>query len=172
MCEGAACFIEVAGVNPYRMTWGGFWDKDHHVWLTTEFHELIDLTISQLHLHPVAIDKRYNNIPAIWWSPIDISPSCFRYLPSKFNIYPKLEGQDELDMNAFLLSVDEFKKRILNGENIETISDYILEGLDSLSYLLSTKDHWAMGAYFADQKQIPFPDWIVNREAELMRNYS
>lgn len=34
---GACCFPIVSGINPYQISWGGFWDKDHHVWLISDF---------------------------------------------------------------------------------------------------------------------------------------
>jgi len=63
---GSCCFslIEKKTKN---FCWGGFWDKDHHVWLITEFEELIDFTISLVHLHPKIITKNdFEEIPPLW----------------------------------------------------------------------------------------------------------
>ena len=51
LVHGAACFSQVYAGPPVVVSWGGFWEKDHHVWLMTELNELVDITVSQLHLH-------------------------------------------------------------------------------------------------------------------------
>lgn len=78
---GAACFSEVNRKPPVEVSWGGFWDQDHHIWTLTEYDEIVDLTITQLHLHPAKQRCDAVPIPAVWWSPSHRWPSIILYLP-------------------------------------------------------------------------------------------
>ena len=62
---GAVCFPKILDGGQFA-GWAGFWDADHHVWLETEFNEVVDLSISQLHDHPRTIEREMQT-PAIWW---------------------------------------------------------------------------------------------------------
>lgn len=48
---GTVCVAE-AFEYPGYATWGGFWDQAHHLWLTTQYDELEDLSIVRVHRHP------------------------------------------------------------------------------------------------------------------------
>jgi hypothetical protein len=93
--SGAACFAEVA---PGVLTWGGFWDEDHHVWVVAELGELIDLTISKLHLHPSSSRANFEPIPAVWWDNLDYMPCAFRYLPDTWGHVGTLLQADENEL--------------------------------------------------------------------------
>ena len=62
---GAVCFPKILWGGQFA-GWTGFWDADYHVWLETEFNEIVDLSISQLHDHPRTIEREMQT-PAIWW---------------------------------------------------------------------------------------------------------
>ncbi|ENM5895723.1 hypothetical protein NTH50_003915 [Vibrio mimicus] len=57
---------QVFAENSIAPRWNGFWGDDHHVWLMTEFGELVDLTIKYLHLYPVTKGNNQLEMPAIW----------------------------------------------------------------------------------------------------------
>ena len=49
---GSVCILEVyKRKSEVGFCWGGFWDDQSHLFNITEFSELVDLTISQLHLN-------------------------------------------------------------------------------------------------------------------------
>ena len=78
---GEVCVPQVFLDNKIAPKWNGFWGDDHHVWLMTEFGELVDLTIKYLHLHPVAKGNSQLEMPAIWWSETSRLPNVIKYLP-------------------------------------------------------------------------------------------
>jgi len=167
---GSACVLKVHRSYPHDPNFGGFWEEDHHVWAVTEFMELVDLTISQLHLHPGSSRTDGLPIPPIWWDEISRWPESIKYLP---------DGVARIDLtpeeNAELVKVCARSsltlKQILDaGRDTGTISfEPILSGAESLSALADSGDVWATFTIRAHQARVPMPDWIVNREAELRK---
>lgn len=162
---GATCVPRVIGTSPYQLSWNGFWDKDHHIWLMTEFCEIVDLTISQLHLHPLNIHYKAHAIPPLWWYPGDEIPSMFKYLPDGKT--PALEDESKEDLQQL--------RTVLRQELANAISTseygFILHGMVSMEQLLNTGDHWAAGVLTMQQMNLPLPEWIANRERELLMRH-
>lgn len=75
---GAACFPKILDTGRFA-GWTGYWEEDHHVWIETEFNEIVDLSISQLHEHPRTIVPEMKT-PAIWWDQKSGWPPIIRYL--------------------------------------------------------------------------------------------
>lgn len=174
---GSCCFSIVNGTNPYEVNWGGFWDKDHHVWLISEFFEIIDFTISKFHLHPCRKDKKeLQQIPAIWWAPADISPPIFRYLPDNplSIVDPRLEGEENENLIRYFAELDDIKTRRLNlqEKNIELKEFETLTGVQKLNEMLDNGNNWIRGSFLIQEKNIPFPDWIREKENKLLTRYS
>ena len=168
--EGSACLGLVYGNNPYRITWGGFWDKDHHYWLTSEYGDIIDFTISKLHIHPY--EKIQNQVPIlpIWWTPIDISPPIFKYLPKTFGRpQDKLEKEESIKLKEFK---DDILKIIEEGtlNSHELNSFEILTGREKFIQLYEQRNTWIY-IFIEKHKELKWPDWILNREQELIQNY-
>ena len=168
---GSCCFSIVRGQYPYNLTWGGFWDKDYHIWVITEYHELVDFTISQMHLHPkLDLQVKIEPILPLWYSPIDTMPSILKYLPQDFNIVvqEKLSGQDKVDLDSLLALAK--KKLILARENNQyrMYEKFIIENPSVLEHLLKNGNVWMKGSVMMQQKQIPLPAWIQNKEKELL----
>lgn len=174
--EGSCCFPNVKGENPYDFFWGGFWDNDHHIWLQSEFFEIIDFTITKLNQHPKSINNQnVHSIPVIWWSPADLTPSIFKYLPRKLNVQVTIDlrGKEKEDLENFLTRVQEIKNERLseNQKNYSLYQDEILENPESLDQLFRKGNHWLRGSFVVQQKNIAFPEWIIKKEQELMENY-
>lgn len=165
---GAVCAAEVFR-EPGVAAWGGFWDKDHHIWLATEFYEYVDLSISQLHLHPRRRRTDAIPIPPLWWSDITSWPPVLKYLPDT-PIQMGLECQEDIDdMKAFQQKVDSAFDTMLSHDNFEKIAfGAILGGPESMNGLYEQGNEWVVRALVFQERSIPFPDWIRDREAELV----
>ena len=165
---GSVCFSSVRGYNPYQVTWEGFWDKNYHIWIITDFFEIVDLTISQLNVHPATTSKYTHSIPPLWWSPADLFPPIFKYLPDgQANV--GLIGEDLNLFEQFKNYVKEFKHKVINGLNINDLNfEVILTGPSALDNLLENGNHWALGSLLISQRAIEFPEWIKNKEKELL----
>jgi hypothetical protein len=158
---GATCFPRVIGEQPYQLSWNGFWGKDHHIWLMTEFYEIVDLTISQLHLHQLNINLKAHAIPPLWWYPGDEMPSMFKYLPS--GKAPMLEDESKEDLQRLRIVTEQ----ILANDVDSTDFSPILHGIESMNQLFENGDHWAIGVLALQEMNTQLPEWILNREKEL-----
>lgn len=165
---GAVCAAEVFR-EPGVVAWGGFWDKDHHIWLATEFYEYVDLSISQLHLHPRRRRADAIPMPPLWWSDIGSWPPVLKYLPDT-PIQIGLEFQEDIDdMKAFQAAVDSAFETILQHGDVEKIAfGAILGGPETMNALYEQDNEWVVRALVFQEQSIDFPDWIRDREAELI----
>lgn len=165
---GALCAAEV--FEDGTATWGGFWGQDHHVWLTTEFSELVDLSITQLHRHPKSRRSDGIPIPAIWWNDLGRWPPVLRYMPDS-PISIGLEGPDRTDLEAFKSRVKEALEAEVARKNVSDIGfGPILENVGTMD-LLHDRNDWLTRAILFQDRNIPFPAWIGRRERELTEAY-
>jgi hypothetical protein len=121
---GAACFAQAYRNSPGKTGWAGFWDRDHHVWLVTEFAELVDLTISELHLQPLSRSGDAEPIPPLWWNEISEWPWIIRYLPEGL-VSPafQFETREEMeDVNRFKALVLETLERYMAERRAEDVA--------------------------------------------------
>lgn len=168
---GSLCVMKVSVDDPPIIGWTGFWDQEHHVWLITEFDEIVDLTISHLHLHPSTSGKGDEPIPPVWWNPIDVWPSIIKYLP---------EGPIQIQLEEKEMRLLEKLKDSL-GSSIEFVNqnfsldnnlfDDILFGPSSLDLLTSKGNSWLKKCLQIQNIHIQVPDWISNKENELINKY-
>lgn len=167
---GATCWAKVS-TDGLPEGWNGFWGDDHHVWVATEFYELVDLTISKLHLHPASLNSPQREVPAVWWGDISRWPHVIKYLPT---------GRAGLGLNeSDLEDLELFKKRVLrifseigSGDlEIPCFPGPILHGPDCLNRLHSEGHAWVNDAYFFEKHNVPLPEWIIRRELELRKQY-
>lgn len=164
--NGACCFITTKGSTP--ISWGGFWDKDHHVWLITEFFEIVDLTVSQLHLHPSKNNGELDPIPALWWQPADYTPSIFKYLPDSIvseNVLTEF-SEDQTLLENFLDYIDQLL--LESNTNFYSFNIPVIDGPETLNKLYEHGNEWARGACLSNDS--PMPIWVRNRELELIQN--
>lgn len=164
---GAACFPKIL-TNGQFGGWTGFWDKHHHVWLETEYGEVVDLSISQLHEHPKTGAPEIQS-PAIWWDQKYAWPPIIRYL---FDIRADRidlgTAKDQASYEQFLVKVQAAFLSTLANKTVQDISfSPLLSDIDQLNTWTEECRPWAIGALTVLHRQIAFPEWIVNREKEI-----
>lgn len=167
---GSVCVIEVyKDKNNYGWNWGGFWDNEHHIFVISEFSDLIDLTISQLPFHPISEKKEYLPLLPVWWSPISKWPPMIKYLPEKkAEISLSHSEMDSLD--NFLNLTENIADDFLATCSIEDIVfQPILTGLDSLNSLTESGNEWLKYSKKIILGGINYPDEIIKREEELIK---
>jgi hypothetical protein len=166
---GAVCVAGVTTSNPFEINWHGFWGDDHHIWAVTEHMELIDLTISQLHVHPASTDRRYEPMPAIWWNPIDRWPPVLKYLPDGV-VKRALSADESADLAAFRERVLRLKTELIDSLSVDDVLHFepILYGPDWANTLTTTGHSWLVKSLTIQDHKIPLPDWVAARERELM----
>lgn len=163
---GAVCFAEVFDSGS-DFAWGGFWDRDHHVWLVTEFGEYVDLSISQMHKHPGSRRSDGIPVPAVWWDDISRWPSVITYLPDS-PIGIGLEGGDAVDLARFLDLVQQAFHDLVTRSEVHSVKfGPLLTGPDGLNELHAKGLPWAVRAYEFEVRNVHRPSWIVDRQAEL-----
>jgi hypothetical protein len=151
---------------PYQVGWAGFWDQDHHVWVESQGNELVDLSISQLHLHPRSTTTD-EPIPPIWWSPANEWPPTMLYLPSG-SVTPQLEGDEAKQLESLLAQLPEVQQRVIAScTEAEIRGQPILLGLDHLNQLASNGNMWAQKSGQVIAQKVPLPDWVKNRFFEI-----
>ena len=159
------CAAEVFYNTDY-VTWGGFWDKDHHVWLISEFNEIIDLTITKIHEHPSRSRSDGIPKPAVWWQDPTGMPPVIKYIPHG-KITLQLDEEETTDIDTFLQLVVSEKERILSQYDIMDINMRpTLYDLSSFNYLHEKGHPWLIKSFIFQEKNIPFPKWIIDKEKE------
>jgi hypothetical protein len=165
---GAVCAAEVFE-DPTVVGWGGFWGQDHHVWLVTQFHELVDLSIGRLYRHPRR--KRTDGVPMppVWWTDIVTWPPVLKYLAdSRTDV--RLDPEETEDLELFLAHVDSTFDACLRQKDIgQSHFGSVLGGPRSMNELYESGDQWVVRALFFQEHSIAMPDWILEREEQLVR---
>ena len=168
---GSVCVIEVfkdKGKTAWQ--WGGFWDQDHHIFTVTENSDLVDLTISQLHLHPHSDNKDFIPILPVWWSPINKWPPLIKYLPEK-RAEISLKQNEMDDLEAFLKITSDTADEIIADKNAEDIVfSPFLTGIASLNQFTIEGNEWLAKAKNIVLKGIAYPDEIIEKENALLHS--
>lgn len=165
---GAVCVAEVFEDAGFA-TRGGFWDQDHHLWLTTEYDELVDLSISQIHRHPRSQRSEGIAIPAVWWSDLGQWPPVIRYLPDA-PVKIGLQGEDVADLSSFQGKVmAALDARLATNSVQDTAFARMLCDVDGMNEATRLGDPWLTRAVVFVDGHIPFPDGIQQRERQLNR---
>lgn len=164
---GAFCIVEVFD-DLRNLRWGGFWDRDHHVWAMTDFGEVIDVSISQLHHHPAASRNDAIPTPAIWWTDAGVMPPIFRYLPDT-PVHSLADAAEAVDLLQFETQVmAEFEKTLATSAVADVSFGPILDCMETLQTMKDSGEVWATKAFAVQQLRLPFPAWITTREEELV----
>jgi hypothetical protein len=165
---GALCAAEVYEEWGHD-GWGGFWGADHHVWLVTEFNELVDLSIAELHRHPVSRRSDGIPIPPLWWETLDSWPPVIRYLPDSVVGNVALSPPEMSDLDAFTEATRARCSSLIAERRVDQISfGPFLESVDSMNRLHETGHPWLTRAIAFQDFGKTFPAWIREREAELI----
>jgi len=168
---GSICTIEVHKTgDTVDWSWSGFWGKEHHIFVISEFSDLIDFTIGQLHLHPHTIN--HNSLPMLpfWWSPINKWPPLIKYLPES-PVEISLAPNEMNDLNNFLICVTEINKNILQNYSPDDIKFWpIITGIEALNEITQSGNAWLNYASRFCSQGIELPEWIIKREKELVQS--
>ena len=164
---GAVCFPKILAGGQFA-GWTGFWDADHHVWLETEFNEVVDLSISQLHAHPRTREREMQT-PAIWWEQRIGWPPIIRYLCDTYVDDVALEDAgDQESYVQYLKKVQAEFLSILADKSVEDVAfSPLLADIDQLNTWTEEGHPWATAALTVLEYQIPFPPWIAERQREI-----
>ncbi|MFA6238137.1 MAG: hypothetical protein WC635_12460 [Bacteriovorax sp.] len=169
LVQGALC-IPVIRKEHFEFGWQGFWDQDHHFWLITEFGEHIDLTIHQANIHPAFTGSKQHTPTPIWWNNFSNMPSVLKYL--NLTIYPakqsvELQEKEENEaLQSFLANIKS-KNTKFQREYTQSSFEKILSTSEDMILWENQKDPWLMGLRIYNDNPIEFPNWIVEKEAEL-----
>jgi len=165
---GEVCVPQVFAENSIAPRWNGFWGDDHHVWLMTEFCELVDLTIKYLHLHPVTKGNNQLEMPAIWWSDATRWPNVIKYLPQE-PITAKLPSEEMIDLQDFQAKVNQELDLFLECSSVQQVAfTSVLHGPESMNHLFSKGELWLVRRAVLQDGRLPYPPRIVERERELL----
>ncbi len=168
---GAVCFTKIDPSGNF-VGWTGFWDADHHIWLHTEFHEIVDLSVSQLHLHPQTQGEELP-LPAMWWDYRQGLPAVFKYLPDVPVAKIEMEEPDQSIYLQFLESVESLFNEYLSQRSPGDIFfNRLLSHIDQLNEWTDTGDAWLYGSLEILNVEKPHPQWMIEREAEISAAYS
>lgn len=170
---GAVCLPILGKGESTEIGWQGFWGESHHIWTITEFGELVDLTITQLNLHPISkgsLDRC--DPPALWWDDIVSWPSFIHYLPNA-PIDIQLPDDEMDDLLRFEKRVLELKEETLKKEGMGTMAvPRVISGPATLERLYQSGDEWAEKCLVFQDLEFELPAWIQIRHKELVNRRS
>ena len=163
---GAVCFPKILTDGQFA-GWTGYWCDHHHVWLETEFNEIVDLSISQLHEYP-RTSVREMQTPAIWWSQRNGWPPIIRYLyDSPCGGVALPDAEDQASYERFLVNVrGAFSSTLATSTVGDVTFSPLLGDLEQLNVWTEERHPWAIGALYVLDHRIAFPKWIADREQE------
>lgn len=167
MTAGAVCFLRADANSGKPNMWSGFWGLDHHVWLLTEFDELVDLSISALNEHPMTSLPELPP-PALWW-PVNLGqPHFFRYLYDVSFNSQEFEDDEALLFSQFMKAANtEFDKLCRNLSPNEFHYPDLLGGEGELHDLIEKKHPYLTVVIQETPETTPLPNWIIERQNEL-----
>tara|TARA_R110002124_G_scaffold264235_1_gene430802 strand:- start:2740 stop:3522 length:783 start_codon:yes stop_codon:yes gene_type:complete len=165
---GAFCSAEIYETSSHD-TWGGFWGAEHHVWLVTDFCELVDLSIAELPRHPNQKHADGVAMPAIWWNDMGAPLSVIRYLPDA--VVGRICFPDQRDMDDLAEFEDAVMARLeimLATLEVPDVRFGPLLQSSSHAQILHGQGHpWLNRAIRFQELGIPFPIWINKRIREI-----
>ena len=170
---GSLCALEVfQSKSKIGFCWGGFWDNQTHLFNITEFGELVDLTISQLHLDRAQKIKNIFPLLPLWWQPIDSWPPIFKYLPdgpAKYGI----PDDDKVNFTLFMDAVKNKYNEYITNLNKEDITfGTIIYNVDTLNLLTQMGNPWLKySSNIIDTAMLTFPEYIITKEKKMIENY-
>jgi hypothetical protein len=169
--SGAVCLSRATKGDPFQLGWAGFWGDDRHAWVATDFVEFVDLTISQVHLHPASSHDTDEAIPAIWWHPADIWPPIIKYLPEG-EAQPDLPPDEANELERLITRLHEVKEQVMRTcDPKDSLFEPILYGPKHLQEMVAAGYPWLVKSLQIQRQGIPMPDWVINRDREMLEQY-
>jgi hypothetical protein len=149
--------------------WGGFWGDDHHIWLVTEFNELVDLNVAVMHQHPRSRRSDGVPMPPLWWDLACGWPSVISYLPDMLVERVELPDiSDQMDLIEFEAAVmRRFEDAILTQRPDQLKCAGLLEDIDAMQRLHEAGNPWLNRAIAFQERGIPLPLWMRTRAQEI-----
>lgn len=102
---GPAAWVEI--LENHSPIWAGCWDGNVHLWVATEFGEVVDLNSSVAHrkrAHGDAAYKALYSPPILWSAEV---PSFYRYVPEGIAEIELTEERDRRWMETVLAEIRE-----------------------------------------------------------------
>jgi len=164
---GALC---IPMITPDQLLWGwaGFWGLDHHFWATTKKGEIVDLAMSQNHLHPKTSQKNQMQPPAVWFSVKRDWPDVIMHMPQVF-LSAAVSENDQATMEKYLERIDRIevsmRRRKLREVDVAFSGAALVSGLPDFDRLMGEGDPWCSRAHHFFN--IPKPKWVADRIEEL-----
>lgn len=138
---------------PAAVQWGSFDDHGGHVWLITQFGEVVDLSISQ-----AFTDKRHGirpppQVPALWWKD-DMFPSHLYY---RIQGTPKVDASIRAEIDEFISRVNEEFARLKSYSRLNKLKfGPMIENRNSFDQLRAHGSAWVkVFDIFSATKQAP-----------------
>lgn len=164
---GDLCVVETFWNPPPEWSWGGFWDQDHHVYVVTEFVELVDLSICQLHRHGARRRPDGHAPPMVWWDDVTTPAPVLRHLP-RARINHGLVGAEAEDLSELLQAVEGLVNPDALATDMPSYPGPVVSSVHDIARLAEGGDPWAIGAFTAAaHPDFAFPPWIQERDKEL-----
>ena len=123
-----------------KFCWGGFSDESYHVFLMTQFSEIVDFTFSLLYKDPNLINKNVYKTHPIWWCSDSNIPDYIQY-----KNFTKLNIEDSFKQSAtdFIDLLDKQFKDTIHNHGEKDIEYYpILINEKTINELIKQKDPW------------------------------
>ncbi len=161
---GAVCTLgipENGNVNDF--VWFGFWGEGHHFFVCTEYYEIVDLTVSQMHLHKSKSSKKYLQLPAFFIDGAKLSTDLILYLP-EISTLSGLEGDELVKLQLAITKAEEFAR---TNEISSTIVRNAVFDLDDLERMRDEGHPWVLHSTAFRKLEIPLPSWVINRIEQL-----
>jgi len=141
-----------------QLGFAGFWGRDHHTWIETEFGEFADFTISLLHRHPSSSRPDALPLHPVWWTkPREVFPCLvYRRLGYLTRRLSPEEEADLVDFQACARRTWSDLMEIRDGSAIQVTM--LLEGEESLNFLHERGDPWSTRSLaLLDCQENPLP---------------
>jgi hypothetical protein len=169
VCCGEVCLCQGYAGRSDEIAWEGFWGQNLHYWVWTQFDELVDLTISQLCLHPTSLRPDGFVIPPIWWQTLEALPPTLHYIGqgmvSTCNLPPSEAA--ELAELASQVRRDIHEPAFRRGN---TALGPVLTGPDSWARLADQHHPWVTVNNRAARQNVRPPKWVMRRVTEWQMN--
>ncbi len=167
--SGDVCFKMTYKGDTTIRRWEGFWGTEHHVWVMSEFREIIDLTISHLHLHQNSFRNDTLPIPVIWWQ-LKAMPKSFLYIPSN-PVDIELLPEERENYEKLIHRVDHYFDAEVQSDRMsdEAIPPILMDKATAV-FLYQQGNPWIIESLDKFEKEsCELPPYMAERDKELRR---
>jgi hypothetical protein len=113
LIKGSLRTIEILNGGSIRES--GFWGENHHFWVMSQFAEIVDLTVSYLHLHPASYEKAAIPHPPVWCFEPDLPPAVQYEMTNSCREIQILNEEEDRHMKELtIVAENNFEKMTLD----------------------------------------------------------